>query len=38
MAPKRFNVLNALRFIIKRFNERVMFEFKSALNAGGQFK
>ena len=31
MAPKRFNVLNALRFIIKRFNERVTFEFKSAL-------
>jgi len=31
MAPKRFNVLNALRFIIKRFNERVTFVIKSAL-------
>ena len=31
MAPKRFNVLNALRFLIKRFNERVTFVIKSAL-------
>ena len=34
MAPKRFNVLNALRFVIKRFNECVTFEIKGALNAG----
>jgi len=31
MAPERFNVLNALRFVIKRFNECVTFEIKSAL-------
>ena len=31
MAPKRFNVLNALRFLIKRFNECVTFVIKSAL-------
>ena len=31
MAPKRFNVLNALRFVIKRFNEHVTFVIKSAL-------
>ena len=31
MAPKRFNVLNALRFLIKRFNEHVTFVIKSAL-------
>ena len=31
MLPSGLNVLNALRFIIKRFNERVTFEFKSAL-------
>ena len=31
MAPERFNVLNALRFLIKRFNERVTFVIKSAL-------
>ena len=31
MAPKRFNVLNALRFLIKRFNERVTFVIKNAL-------
>ena len=31
MAPKRFNVLNALRFVIKRFNECVTSECKSAL-------
>jgi len=31
MAPKRFNVLNALRFVIKRFNECVTFEIKGAL-------
>ena len=29
MAPKRFNVLNALRFVIKRFNECVKFELKA---------
>ena len=31
MAPERFNVLNALRFLIKRFNECVTFVIKSAL-------
>ena len=31
MAPKRFNVLNALRFLIKRCNECVTFVIKSAL-------
>ena len=31
MAPKRFNVLNALRFLIKRFNKCVTFVIKSAL-------
>ena len=31
MAPERFNVLNSLRFVIKRFNECVTFEIKSAL-------
>ena len=31
MAPKRFNVLNALRFLIERFNGRVTFVIKSAL-------
>ena len=31
MAPKRFNVLNALRFLIKRFDECVMLVIKSAL-------
>ena len=31
MAPKRFDVLNALRFLIKRFNECVTFVIKSAL-------
>ena len=31
MAPNRFNVLNALRFLIKRFNECVTFVIKSAL-------
>ena len=31
MAPKRFNVLNALLFLIKRFNECVTFVIKSAL-------
>ena len=31
MAPKHFNVLNALRFLIKRFNEHVTFVIKSAL-------
>ena len=31
MAPKRFNVLNVLRFLIKRFNECVTFVIKSAL-------
>ena len=31
MAPERFNVLNALRFLIKRFNECVTFLIKSAL-------
>ena len=31
MAPKRFNVLNAIRFLIKRFNECVTFVIKSAL-------
>jgi len=35
MAPKRFNVLNELRFLIKRFNECVTFVIKSAL---GRFK
>ena len=31
MAPNHFNVLNALRFLIKRFNECVTFVIKSAL-------
>ena len=31
MTPKRFNVLNALRFLIKRFNECVTFLIKSSL-------
>ena len=31
IAPKRFNVLNALHFLIKRFNECVTFVIKSAL-------
>jgi len=31
MTPKRFNVLNALRFLIKRFNGCVTFVIKSAL-------
>ena len=31
MALERFNVLNALRFLIKRFNECVTFVIKSAL-------
>ena len=31
MAPERFKVLNALRFLIKRFNECVTFVIKSAL-------
>ena len=31
MAPERFNVLNALRFLIKRFNECATFVIKSAL-------
>ena len=31
MAPKRFKVLNGLRFLIKRFNECITFVIKSAL-------
>ena len=31
MAPEHFNVLNALRFLFKRFNECVTFVIKSAL-------